>query len=177
MQYSKQVKKLLLEYNVAEYDVIATSAIREAKNRLFIIDKIMIATGLHVSILTNAEERYLTFKSIRNNYFLLEDFTTTSSLFLDLGSGSISVSVYSKNKLTFSQNLNLGALRLYEETSELKEESTSYPLLLEEFTSSNIDRIINFGPHKRILRFFIFGNNAHFVASLCKPENNLSQVL
>lgn len=165
-----KLKKLLLEYNVAEYDVIATSAIREAKNRLFIIDKIMITTGLHVRILTNAEERYLTFKSIRNNYFLLEDFATTSSLFLDLGSGSISVSIYSKNKLTFSQNLNLGALRLYEETSELEEESTSYPLLLEEFTASNIDRIINFGPHKRILRFFIFGNNAHFVASLCKPE-------
>ena len=64
----------------------------------------------------------------------------------------------------------MGALRLYEETCELEEESTSYPVLLEEYTSSNIDRIINFGPHKRILRFFIFGNNAHFISSLCKPE-------
>lgn len=165
-----KLKKLLMEYRVTEFDVIATSAIREAKNRLFIIDKIMITTGLHVRILTNAEERYLTFKSIRKNYFLLEDFATTSSLFLDLGSGSISVSIYSKNKLTFSQNLDMGALRLYEETCELEEESTSYPVLLEEYTSSNIDRIINFGPHKRILRFFIFGNNAHFISSLCKPE-------
>ncbi len=165
-----KLKKLLSEYRISDFDVIATSAIREAKNKLFILDKIMITTGLHVRILTNAEERYLTFKSIRNNYFLLEDFATTSSLFLDLGSGSISVSIYSKNKLTFSQNLNMGALRLYEETCELENENTSYSLLLEEFTSSNIDRIINFGPHKRILRFFIFGNNAHFVSTLCKPE-------
>ena len=165
-----KLKTLLSEYKITDYDVIATSAVREAKNKLFIIDKIMITTGLHVRILTNAEERYLTFKSIRKNYFLLEDFATTSSLFLDLGSGSISVSIYSKNKLTFSQNLNMGALRLYEATCELEDLSTGYPVLLEEFTSSNIDRIINFGPHKRILRFFIFGNNAHFLADLCSPE-------
>ncbi len=165
-----KLRNLLKDYGVRYYDVIATSAIREARNKLFIVDKIMLSTGMQVRILTNAEERYLTFKSIRKNYFLLEDFSSMSSLFLDLGSGSISVSIYSKNKLTFSQNLNMGALRLYEATSELEKENANYPSLLEEFTSSNIDRIINFGPHKKIMRFFIFGSNARFVSKICRAE-------
>lgn len=165
-----RLKTLLADYHVHHYDVIATSAIREAQNKMFILDKIALETGFQVRVLTNAEERYLTFKSIRKNYFLLEDFATTSSLFLDLGSGSISVSIYSKSKLTFSQNLNMGALRLYEATQELQRENANYASLLEEFTSSNIDRIINFGPHKKIMRFFTFGNNARFSAILCKPE-------
>jgi exopolyphosphatase/guanosine-5'-triphosphate,3'-diphosphate pyrophosphatase len=40
-----KLKKLLSEYKITDYDVIATSAVREAKNKLFIVDKIMITTG------------------------------------------------------------------------------------------------------------------------------------
>lgn len=169
----KNFKRLLDDYGVEYWSVVATSALREAENKIFIIDQIKIQTGFIVKILSNAEERFLTFKSIKKHYLLFEDFSTTSSMFLDLGSGSISVSIYSKSKLTFSQNLKMGALRLYENTAELEKWNINYFDVLEELSSSNIDRISTFGPHRKIKRMFAFGNNTRFLTKICPYEKKV----
>ena len=50
-------QRLLREYGIADSDVrvVATSAVREATNRVAFTDRIYVATGLHVDTIDDAE--------------------------------------------------------------------------------------------------------------------------
>jgi exopolyphosphatase/guanosine-5'-triphosphate,3'-diphosphate pyrophosphatase len=75
----KSYRRILKEYqieNPAQVRVIATSAVREATNRLAFIDRIYIATGFQVEPLDEAEVIRITFLGVQP--FLLSDPTLAS---------------------------------------------------------------------------------------------------
>ena len=51
--------RIMKEYQVDDYRACATSAIRETRNCLLILDKIRVRTGLEVEVLSNSEHRFL----------------------------------------------------------------------------------------------------------------------
>ena len=59
--------RIMKEYQVDDYRACATSAIRETRNCLLILDKIRVRTGLEVEVLSNSEHRFLGYKSIASN--------------------------------------------------------------------------------------------------------------
>ena len=56
--------RIMEGYQVDAHRAIATSALREAENNLFILGKIRQMTGLNVEILSNSEQRFLSYKAI-----------------------------------------------------------------------------------------------------------------
>ena len=48
----------MTEYEVEEYSMQATTAVREALNRVFLLDQIYIRTGLKVTVIDLPEEIY-----------------------------------------------------------------------------------------------------------------------
>ena len=60
-------KTIMEGYQVDDYRACATSAIRETRNCLLILDKIRVRTGLEVEVLSNSEHRFLGYKSIASN--------------------------------------------------------------------------------------------------------------
>ena len=55
------------EYGVVDYQAYATSAIREAKNKMMVLDLLKLRTGIEVQILSNSEHRFLMYKGLAVN--------------------------------------------------------------------------------------------------------------
>ena len=56
--------EIMRTYKVSTYRAYATSALREAKNRILVLDKIRVRTGLEVKVISNAEARFLSYKAL-----------------------------------------------------------------------------------------------------------------
>ena len=57
-------KRIMAEFGVEEWRAWATSAFRELKNPLIVIEQIYRRTGIRIEVLSNAEQHFLGYKSI-----------------------------------------------------------------------------------------------------------------
>jgi len=108
-------RQKLSEYQFEGNDrirVVATSAIREASNRLALIDRVYIATGLEIDPLDEAEVNRLTFLGIEP--FLRNDprFQHAQTLVVEVGGGSTEVLLIRDSNVAFSRTYRLGSMRL-----------------------------------------------------------------
>ncbi len=127
--------RIMQGYQVDAYRACATSAVREAKNRLLILEQVKRSTGLTLEVLDNSEQRLLDYKSIafgeKNFYKIIQNGTAI----VDVGSGSIQISLFDNDKLVTTQNIRLGNLRLREKIADLVRQT----LHLEEMTQELIN--------------------------------------
>ncbi|AOY75685.1 HD domain-containing protein [Clostridium formicaceticum] len=169
----KGFKKLMSEYKVKTYRAVATSGIREAENKDYILDQIYSKTGLKIEIINSSVKRFLTYKAIRENLQNHEKIREEGSMVLDIGSGNIEVSIYQQGNLTFSQNLKLGSLRLKEVLSELESKTLDFPKLLEDYIKSNTDILAKtFDMHSNVKHFIVLGDVMKDLSKLCDCNNN-----
>ena len=102
----KDYLQILGEYGVPYPDqvrVVATSAVREADNRIAFLDRIYIATGLQVEAIEEAEVSRITFLGIRPR---LEDASAdaTDRIVCEIGGGSTSLLLLKSNRVVHSQS-------------------------------------------------------------------------
>ena len=87
----KSYRQLLREFQIVNHDqirIVATSAVREATNRLAFLDRIYIATGLTVEPLEEAEVNRITFLGIKP-FLHSEPSLATSKTLVHLSAGFI----------------------------------------------------------------------------------------
>jgi exopolyphosphatase/guanosine-5'-triphosphate,3'-diphosphate pyrophosphatase len=100
-------------YDVEQIRGVATSAVREATNADTLLDRILMATGLHVEVIGTAEESRLTVSAVRQAAAdVLE--TGENTLIADVGGGSTLLTVLHKDEIVNSMSLRLGTIRLQE---------------------------------------------------------------
>lgn len=88
--------------------IVATHAVRAAKNQAFLIQRIEETTHLKVEILDGLEEARLCFLGVR--YGLKTD--DASCLMVDIGGGSTEILIGADSKTSFVHSLKLGCLTL-----------------------------------------------------------------
>lgn len=132
-------KLKMQEYRVDEYLAYASSAMREAGNCELIIDQVRVKTGLEVQIIDNSRQHFLVLKSLASQMVRFEELIQEGAAIVDMGSGSLQVSVYEKGRLSLTQNIRLGSLRIREILSTLEGETTSLVNLMEDFISNDIE--------------------------------------
>ena len=104
-------RRKMREYDVREYKAYASSAVREAENSVMVLERIKQHTGIDVSVLSNSEQRgknYLAFAAKSK----FEDADTKNRALLDIGAGSLQISIFDKQNLIQTQNLPIGAVRI-----------------------------------------------------------------
>lgn len=134
----RDCRRIIDGYNVDGMRVIASSALREAQNNLFILRKIQMLTGFEVEILSNSELRFLNYKSVASIESRFNQFIEKGTAIVDLDSGSIQISLFDKNALVNTQNIRIGTLRVRERLAAVARETTDYPVLVEEFIQNEI---------------------------------------
>ena len=127
------------EYRIHDYRVVATSAFREASNRLFVIDQIERGSGLEIEILSNSEERFYHLLAASEKTPGFEDLINSGTLILDIGAGSIQASVFDKGQFIFTQNMLLGSLRIRELLSDLERQTADFGSLMVEYVSGDLE--------------------------------------
>lgn len=130
--------RIMKEYQVDDYRACATSAIRETKNCLLILDKIRVRTGLEVEILSNSEQRFLGYKSIASNEESFQKIIQKGTAIVDVGGGSIQISLFDKDALVSTQNLRLGTVRIRERLAEVENRTTHFGEIVEEMINNEL---------------------------------------
>ena len=60
----QQFAEIMEAYKISEYRAYATSAMREARNNQIVLDQIRVRTGIEVQIISNSEQRFISYKAI-----------------------------------------------------------------------------------------------------------------
>lgn len=131
--------KKMREYGTLDYCAYATSAIREAKNNMMVLDLVKLRTGLEVKILSNSEHRFLMYKglAVKADYF--DKIVEKNTAIVDIGAGSIQISLMNNGKLTATQNLPIGALRVRDRLKNLRFGNTQLEHVMEELIANEIN--------------------------------------
>ncbi|HWP02019.1 MAG TPA: hypothetical protein VNL96_01040 [Gemmatimonadaceae bacterium] len=99
----------------ASVDIVATSAVRDARNGRAFVDWVVRATGLPVRVLSERAEAELAFEAA-SSYF---DLSAGRFLVCDIGGGSVQVALVENARLHSVASFPLGAIRVTEEFPEM----------------------------------------------------------
>lgn len=111
-------KLLMKVHHVERYKACATSAMREAKNGVEIVDKIFNETGVKINIIGGKEEA-----AIISSTDLSELIGGNSSyLYVDVGGGSTEFTVFSGGKIIVSKSFKMGTVRLLSNKKSVNKE-------------------------------------------------------
>lgn len=124
-------------YRVDSYEAYAASALRDAGNELFILDQIKIRTGIEVRVLSNSEQRFISYKSVamRERF---DEMTEKGAAVVDVGGSSMQITVFSKGKVVTTQHLGIGAIRLQEQLAKKSTNLAQYELQIEELVEKQL---------------------------------------
>ncbi|MBO6109225.1 MAG: exopolyphosphatase [Eubacterium sp.] len=136
--------RIMNEFGVESSDVCATSGVREAENMLVLLDQIRIQTGYSVRTLSNSEARFLYYKALVQNESRLYDITQNGTMTVDVGAGSMQLSIFNESRLLTTQNLLLGASRIQELLQVMEEEAYDYNSLIDEYIEKDIKSFFKF---------------------------------
>ncbi len=107
-----EFSEIMDSYKVESYRAYGTSAIRETENTAIVQDQIAQRTGIKVEILSNSEQRFLDYKSAASKGESFRKIIEEKTAILDIGGGSIQLSLFDNDTLVSTQNLRLGVLRV-----------------------------------------------------------------
>jgi len=108
----EKYKSVLKEYDVNDVKLIATTAVREARNKDIFVDTIARKTGYNVEVLTVGDviyyiDAFLSYK-LQDTYPL----HGKNVLIAELGAGSLDISVMEKGFTLLNMGLPIGTLRI-----------------------------------------------------------------
>ncbi|TAG55994.1 MAG: phosphatase [Cytophagales bacterium] len=98
-------KTMFEVFEVEKFEVCATSAMRDANNRLDVVDYVEEKTGIVINVLSGQREADLTDK------YIIKYLDNKDYLHIDVGGGSTEVNLISQNKKIASKSFNIGTLR------------------------------------------------------------------
>ncbi|MFP4151571.1 MAG: HD domain-containing protein [Alkalispirochaeta sp.] len=111
----KGFKELLSGWRIptADVRVIATAAIREAKNRDTFLDRVQIRTGFRINIVEGIEENHLTYIAVQHAINdLRPQFARSSSMILEVGGGTTEIMLLQRGRMVAAHALRIGTLRV-----------------------------------------------------------------
>lgn len=129
----EEFKLRLKEYAVTDFRCYATSAVRNAKNQVSVLNQIKIHTGIDVIMLSNSELRFLMYKGIQLLDLDFNQIIQKNTAILDIGSGSVQVSLFDKQALYLTQNLDIGTVKVREVLESVENNVLDYISVLEEY--------------------------------------------
>ena len=133
-----EFRKIMKEYGAVHYRAYGTSAIRETRDIIILKDLIKQRTRLDIDVLSNSEQRFLDYKSIALKHEQFTEVISGPTAIVDIGGGSIQLSVFEKDALIATQNLRIGVLRLNSTMQQLQAPRKKYYELISELVNSQL---------------------------------------
>lgn len=134
----KNYAEIMRAYKVDAYKAYGTSAIREMANTGIVLEQIAIMTGVRIEVLSNSEQRFLDYKSIALKGEEFDRTLEKGTIIVDIGGGSIQISMFNKGTLTATQNLKLGVLRLHERLNHINAKPSQMEELLSDLADAQL---------------------------------------
>lgn len=163
----RRFQRVLREYGIrgsSNIRVVATSAVREAANRLAFSDRIYIATGLVVEIIDEAEVNRVTFMGISPHLEENPELRAARSIVVEVGGGTTELLVLRDGNMLRSDTLRLGSLRLLQSLESLNPSAGRRRQLMEYQIAKFIDQISDSVPQEPDTQLIAIGGDVRFAA-------------
>ena len=135
----KDFSDIMKAYKVENYKAYGTSAIRETENTTIVQDRIAQRTGIRVEILNNSEQRFMDYKSVASKGESFRKIIEEKTAILDIGGGSIQLSLFDKDTLVSTQNVRLGVLRIQDYLNRFSVKSSQMEDVIYEIAMARLD--------------------------------------
>jgi exopolyphosphatase/guanosine-5'-triphosphate,3'-diphosphate pyrophosphatase len=168
VQVLKSYLRILREYNIVQPDqirVVATSAVREAANRLAFIDRVYMATGLEVEPLDEAVVSRVTYLGMQRHLEERKLDPDLRTLIFEVGGGSTELLVVKGGDVTFSHVYRLGSLRLRRTLEEYRAPVVKLRDIMEAQIHRTVDEILEqVDPNEGPVELISMGGDMRFAA-------------
>lgn len=116
----RRFQQVLRELGIGPSDtrVVATSAVREARNQDTFTNRLLIATGLPVQVLTESEVSRLTYLAVHPILKKEAFFRSGNTLVVEVGGGSTEILAFAEGRVKTSVVNRLGSLRMQRELGD-----------------------------------------------------------
>ena len=169
----KEFKAIMASYKVDDYKAYATSAIRETQNTVVLLDLIEQRTGVKVEVLSNSEQRFLDYKSVASKGDVFNKIIEKGTAIVDIGGGSMQISLFDKDTLVTTQNIRLGILRIRERLANMGVTRSHYSKLIDEMVEAQIDAFKKlFLKDRQIENIIVVDDYISYIIQNAAPQEN-----
>ncbi len=160
---------LAAHHGVAPENVIAfaTSAIREAKNRLDFLRRIRDETGLKVRVISGREEAEFIYYGVRKSVKI----GATFDLLFDIGGGSVEFIIANNKGVQLLESRKIGVARMYERFISTDPIAASEIKMLEQFFSAEMVSAVAKASKLKVVRAIASSGTAQNIARMIGSMN------
>ena len=158
------VRGYLDDLGIENVRAVATSAVRESRNGPDFVRRVRELSGITLGLISGGEEARLVWHAVRNRV----DFGTSKWMLVDLGGGSVEVSLADDNGILWSESHTMGSVRLLEELAEASDAPGHFSSLLAEYAATL--RIPAAARHWMPVEVIATGGNIETLAQLAGPR-------
>jgi exopolyphosphatase / guanosine-5'-triphosphate,3'-diphosphate pyrophosphatase len=128
----QKFKRLIDKYGVEHIKAVATSATREALNSDIFIDRIAQATGIDITPIGGEEEARLIHLAVADRVSL----RNKRAILIDIGGGSIEVTLVSDGSIQATVSFNMGTVRLLQKLEQERVGEPRFNQLVREYADA-----------------------------------------
>lgn len=169
----KSYRQLLEQYEITRPDqihVVATSAVREAINRLSFLQRIYVATGFNVEPFDEAAVNRVTYLGVLPLLASEPLLAEARTLIIEVGGGSTEVLLIDRGDVAFAHTFRLGALRLRKTLEALHAPRSKVRAIMESQISRIADQVRKRVPLEHSLILIALGGDIRFATAELLPD-------
>lgn len=173
-------RRKLEEYqcsNPQHIRVVATSAVREATNRLAFLDSIYTATGFVVEPIDDAEIARATYLGIRPLLEREPELRDEMTLLMEVGGGNTEVLLLRGRNIMHSQSYRLGAIRLQQLIKQYHAARDQAVQIMSGQIDRTLEELRDVIPQKGKIELLALGGDLRFAARYLQPEDSGEEVM
>jgi exopolyphosphatase/guanosine-5'-triphosphate,3'-diphosphate pyrophosphatase len=121
-------RELIAAYHVRHTRAVATSALREATNRDALVNEVHKASGIRIDVIDGIEEGRLIFSAVSHRV----DLEDKTALLIDIGGGSVELTLAEHGSPIGTQSFKLGTVRLLQLIADRGLREKNLPSLIHE---------------------------------------------
>ncbi len=164
--------EVMKEYDVGPYRVVATTALREAKNRSFVVDQLKIQNDMTVEVLEENQEKALIYSKVLEYLGRAQGKRKESALIAYIGAGTIGFAVYDGAKMIFSQNIPMGSIKLHDMLSGVENDTDNFYAVVEEYLDTVMGHIAIPTETGQVTNLVLTGGGIQLIARVCNVDTS-----
>jgi exopolyphosphatase/guanosine-5'-triphosphate,3'-diphosphate pyrophosphatase len=130
-------KHMAESFDIQHLRAVATSAAREATNGDLLVDRVYRTSGIEIQIISGEEEARLIHAAVAH----VLDLNNKRTLLIDIGGGSIEVTLSSGRNVTSTDSFNMGTVRLLQKLNGRRGSKRPFGHLVREYAEAARFRI------------------------------------
>ncbi|MEG0376959.1 MAG: exopolyphosphatase [Eubacterium sp.] len=167
--------KIAKASDVEEVEIVGTAALREASNRLYLLEQIRIYTGgYRVHLLEKEDEIELIYRymMLKCEDLFDEEALNQEWMLTSISSGNIAAAVVNGGLIDYHEMVEMGYLKMKRILNVIEERSVNFESLLTDFIDINFESIAENVKKRKIKHLVVTSHDVDLLAHLCSVERS-----